>query len=686
MIDRATSVAHEPARNAFALNAERAGSWRFRPDIEGLRAVAILLVVLYHAGWRWMSAGYLGVDVFFVLSGFLISGILIDEVAKTGRVSLTKFWARRARRLLPAATVVVLAVLAIDARITSPFQQIVYAHSARAFAVYGSNVLFALRGVNYFAPDLTRNPLVHTWSLSVEEQFYLVFAPLVMLLAIWSSRDTETRFHRRFELAVVGLSIVSFVGCLALLEHNWVIAFYSLPSRAWEFGLGAMTTVATRRVEAQRGDALARSGGLRNVVAIVALVGLVAVSATLGDTTAHPGWVTLIPTLCTTALIFTGAAPTIVARVLSTRVLRLLGRLSYSWYLWHWPCLVWLRELRPNASLAMNLAVAAAALVPAAITYALIESPIRFSKPLQRMPRRTVAAAVVVAIVTFAASTFASRQASRTLASPRFAPINEAATHLASVFTNGCNLDVPETRIGPCMFGPGTNDTTIVLVGDSHAAHWFPTLEALVDMRGWRLASFTKSACPAVSVTVVSRALGRDYRECDAWRDAMFKRVDSLKPRLVILASYGDKYELSVGTKRIAMDGNAPPYEIWQRGLERSANRLASSGARVVILQDTPHPGRSIPDCLSKHVDAPDACAFGVDDAIDRRLVVAEENAAARAANARFVPTLDLFCDGTTCPAERDGIVRYQDDHHISLKFAQTLAAELSKRITAALH
>ncbi|HEY4130626.1 MAG TPA: acyltransferase family protein, partial [Gemmatimonadaceae bacterium] len=675
----------EPARHAFDVNAERAGSWRFRPDIEGLRAVAILLVVLYHAGWRWMSAGYLGVDVFFVLSGFLITGILIDEVAKTGRVSLTKFWARRARRLLPAATCVVLVVLVVDALITSPFQQIVYAHSARAFAVYASNVLFALRGVNYFAPDLTRNPLVHTWSLSVEEQFYLFFAPLVLLLALWAGRDNRVRFYRRFEIVAVAVSVISFVGCLALLERNWVIAFYSLPSRAWEFGLGAMTTVATRRIESQRGDTLASTSAVSNIVAVAALIALVAISATLGDSTAHPGWVTLIPTLATVGLILTGAAGTVVGQALSTRPMRAIGRLSYSWYLWHWPCLVWLREVVPNPSLGLNLAVAVASLAPAALTYWLIESPIRFSKRLQRLPVQTVVGAVAVAIITFAASTLASHRATTTLASPRFAAITEAATNLAPVFTNGCNLDVPDVRFGRCTFGPGSNDTTIVLIGDSHAAHWFPTLLSIADARGWRLASFTKSACPAVSVTVVSRALGRDYRECDAWREVMFARIDSLKPAIVILASYGDKYELSVDGKRRAMEGAAPPYEIWKAALQRSVTRLAGSGARVIVLQDTPHPGFSVPDCLAKHVDQPTACTFEASRAVDPKLVDTERAAVDGVASAAYIRTFDLFCDASQCPAERDGVVRYQDDHHISAKFATSLAPELSKRITATL-
>ncbi|HTE45534.1 MAG TPA: acyltransferase family protein, partial [Gemmatimonadaceae bacterium] len=475
----------------------------FRGDIEGLRAVAILLVVLYHAGWSAMSAGYFGVDVFFVLSGYLITGILIAEIANTGELSLVHFWARRARRLLPAATVVVIAVLVVDAIVVSPFEQIVYAHSARAFAVYASNVLFALRGVNYFAPDLAHNPLVHTWSLSVEEQYYLVFAPFLLLLVRWHVLARDVPIHRRLNRIVVVLSVASFAGCLVTMRWNSVVAFYSLPSRAWEFGFGAFVAINAKH------DA-APSDWQRDAVSVVALAGLVLVCAMASDASAHPGWVTLLPAGLTAILIATGrnGTATVVARHLSARPLRLIGRLSYSWYLWHWPMLIWLGSVVSMPSLGLRLCCAFGALVPAAITYRWIESPIRFSPRLRRLPVQTVAAALVVAGLTLASSAFAARHARQTLGDPRLAAAVEAATNLAPVFTDGCNLDIKVIKLPSCSFANAASDTTVVLFGDSHAAQWFPALLKVATARGWRIISRTKSACPAPSITVISRALG----------------------------------------------------------------------------------------------------------------------------------------------------------------------------------
>jgi len=676
----APHTAHLEATSPYAAPARAA--WSFRPDIEGLRAVAILAVVLFHTGWSGMAAGYLGVDVFFVLSGFLITGILIDEVERTGTVSLVRFWARRARRLLPASVAVVLGVLLVDRWVQSPFEQIVTAHGARAFAVYASNMLFAIRGANYFAADLTRNPLLHTWSLSVEEQFYLVFAPLLWLLARAARGDRPADFRRRLGWIVAALLVMSFAGCLIVLRRNAVLAFYSLPTRAWEFGLGALAALPTTL--AARVNAHRRAASLASVAALAVLIATFAWS---GATMSHPGWMTLLPTLATVTLIVggIGAASGPVARLLSAPAMRVIGKLSYSWYLWHWPVIVWARGRVPGLSPAGAATAALASLIPAAIMYRVIESPIRFSPRLQRTPGRVVAGAVVVAGITLGAALIAERDANAVLATPAMAPIAEAARDIAPVFTNGCNLLTKEVRPRDCAFGPASNDTTVVLVGDSHAAHWFPALLAVASERGWRLIAWTKAACPAVAVTVVNREMGRPFAECDAWRDSVFRRVGAMRPTMVVAASYGDKYAVVRGDSTLDMAAPAPVYDVWTEGLATTVERLARSGARVLVLQDSPHPDFGVPDCLALNLAAPARCDFARDRAVDGRLATLEEAAVERVNGASYVRVDDLLCGANTCAAERDGIVRFQDDHHLSRRFSESLAPELSKRLTAAL-
>jgi len=471
--------------------------------------------------------------------------------------------------------------------------------------------------------------------------------------------------------------MLSFGACLALFRWNAVITFYSLPSRAWEFGLGALVALSPR---------VERAGGVvTEIVAGVALAGLVGICVVLGDTAAHPGMVTLIPTLCTVALIATGGSQeeTSVSRLLATAPMRVIGRLSYSWYLWHWPLLVWLRERVRDPSLGASLLVAAGALLPAAITYRWIESPIRFSRRLQTMPRRVIAGALGVAAVTFVAAQLAEMSANHVLAEPRMQPIAAAVRTLPLVFTNGCNLSLRETVAGPCAFGPGTNDTTIVLLGDSHAAQWFPALAKIADARGWRLVSWTKAACPAATVTVMSREAGRPYTECDTWRESTLERIASLHPTLVVIENFGQRYTFVRDGQ--PADAGTSAADVWRSALVKTARRIVTAGARPLILEDSPFPGFSVPDCLSMHVDKASQCDF--DESASRAASIdgVEAHVPDTVAGSAFIRTTDLFCERGRCASERDGVVTFMDDHHISVRFAELLAPELSRRITAAL-
>jgi len=649
---------------------------RFRPDIEGLRAVAIGMVVLFHAGWWRASGGYLGVDVFFVLSGFLITGLLVDEIAATGRVSLVGFWARRARRLLPAAAVMTAAVLVANAVLLSALEQVRRAESARAFAVYGSNILFAIRSTDYFSDAAVRDPLLHTWSLSVEEQFYLFFAPLMLFMAAWARARGFALFRRRFLQLAVPLSVLSFVGCVLLARRYPLIAFYALPARAWEFGLGALAVFA-----------VARAGRLPRLVlegfAAAGIVALAASAVILGRSGPPLGVSTLLPTLGTVALILAGAAtqPTLVGRALSLAPMRLIGRLSYSWYLWHWPALVYLREMRPDASTKVRIAVAVLSLVPAAITYLVVESPIRFSPRLKGHARPVVAAALALALVMVGAAAGANVYAQRILGSPRVVAIL-GAQKTARVYSDGCQVSLLATTSPPCEYGPARNDTTIVLFGDSHAAHWFPAFDSVATLRGWKLVNLTKSGCP--SVDVVLNNLGRRYTECEQWRRYAIARIAALHPTMVVLSN-DNSYNIVFGGLTPRTDSSALARREWSVGLAQVLRGLQPARARLLVMEDTPQPGVNVPRCLVKYLDDPSRCEPDRQRAF-RPLSAGAELAAVRAVPGTTLISLNRFmCDDRRCPVVRDGIVRYQDSDHLSVRYAASLAPQLSDELTRAL-
>jgi peptidoglycan/LPS O-acetylase OafA/YrhL len=677
------TLAHTPPAGGSAFTSPAESSTaserhlRFRPDIEGLRAVAIGMVVLYHAGWWRASRGYLGVDVFFVLSGFLITGLLVDEIAATGRVSLVRFWARRAQRLLSAAAVMTAAVLVANRVLLSPFDQIERAETGRAFAVYGSNILFALRSTNYFGGDATHDPLLHTWSLSVEEQFYLIFAPLMLVMAAWARARGFAVFRRRFLVLTAALSVVSLVGCVLAAHRYPLITFYALPARGWEFGLGALAVFTVPR-------AATLPRALLEALALLGVLALVASTFMLGERLGPPlGLSTLVPTLATVALILAGASarPTFVARGLSLAPMRLLGRLSYSWYLWHWPVLVYLREVAPDASTKLRVAVASLALVLAAVTYVLVESPIRFSTRLRAHPRSVVAGALAVAVLMLGAATAADRYAQHVLASPRVAGIL-AAKARARVYPDNCHLSLRSTASPPCRYGPGRNDTTVFLFGDSHAAHWFPALDSVAALRGWSLVSLTKSSCP--SVTVVLNSMGRRYTECEEWRRKTIARIVASRPTVVVLSNRR-MYDVVSGATVQNTDTSTEARREWSMGLAATLQALRPSGARLVVLEDTPQPGIDVPRCLVKYLDQPTRCDPPVTRALHPASSDAELAAVRAVAGAMRISLNRFMCDTARCPVLLDGTVRFQDDHHLSVQFAASLAPQLSQELTRVL-
>jgi len=651
---------------------------RFRPDIEGLRAVAIALVVLYHAGWRGARAGFLGVDVFFVLSGFLITGLLLDEIADTGRVSLTKFWARRARRLLPAAALVTLVVLIAAAVWLSPFDQHTFADTARAFALYGSNILFAARSLEYFGGEAARDPLLHTWSLSVEEQFYLLFAPAMFLVAMWVRGRGVNVLRRRVAALAVLTSIVSFIGCLVLARRYPVVAFYALPARAWEFGVGALAILATRRVSRMPAWAL-------EVISLAGLAAILGAAVMAEPRTPAPGFLTLVPALGTAALLFAGAGArqTLAARALALSPMRFVGRLSYSWYLWHWPALVFLHERSAKPSLQLSVSVALLSLVPAAIAYWFVESPIRFSVRLRPLARQTVVAALALALLLVAMSSLAIRRADATLATPRYVALAEARVQ-SRIWTDGCLADLPATQSPTCVYGHSRADTTVVLFGDSHAAQWFPAIDSIAHRRGWRLVVLTKTACPVPQVVVIQGGLARPYAECEAWRRGALDRISALRPTLVLAAS-ARSYKLLVGRgQQEWTESSTEARDDWRAGLHRTVSSLAGSGARVVVLEDTPRMTFDVPHCLVKNIEHQSRCAVPVARALDTAFATLERSAVRQTTAATYLSLNAAICD-SVCGTVRDGVVRYRDSNHLSVRYAASLAGMLSDSLDHAL-
>ena len=374
---------HRPSASAAPASAAARG-WTYRPDIEGLRAVAVVLVVLSHASIGGVRGGFVGVDVFFVLSGFLITGLLLRELDTTGTISLGAFYARRARRLLPAAALVLLVTLGATILLMPPLLVPGITGDVAAAAAYVSNIGFALQATDYFAAGQAPSPILHYWSLGVEEQFYLFWPAIVLLVA----RSAIGR-RARVAVAVAGLAAASLALSVWLTSANPPWAFFSLPTRAWELGIGAILAVAGTRLATLPTRLAAMAGWTGLALIVVAGMGL-------DETVPYPGTAALLPAVgaCLVVIAGAGRVPVGPARLLGTAVPRFFGRISYSLYLWHWPLLV-IPAVVLGAPLPLleRVALVAAAVVLAAGTQHWVEDPFRRGRFIGTLPRRNLAMA-----------------------------------------------------------------------------------------------------------------------------------------------------------------------------------------------------------------------------------------------------------------------------------------------------
>jgi len=664
---------------------------RHRRDIEGLRAVAVLLVVAYHCGLPFVGGGYVGVDVFFVISGFLITGLLLREAQRTGRVSIPRFYARRALRLLPASTVVVVATVVAGAVWLPPLRLPEIVSDALHTSIYAMNWRLAAIGTDYLGAESAPSPLQHFWSLAVEEQFYLVW-PLLLLILV-------RRGGRGLTPVLVALTAGSLVLSVWQTRHNAGWAYFGAHTRAWELGAGALLAVGAARLRHLRPlpAKLLIGSGLSAIV-------VAALSYTAA--TPFPGYAALLPVLGTAAVIAGGCARR--AGPLGAPVLQSIGRLSYSWYLWHWPALLIAPFVvgRPLAAWE-NVVVALGALVLAALTYALVENPIRHLAALRDRPWRGLGAGAALSVlaaglcvligvtsmqVTGASSyraaaldpgTYDIRQLPHTIAAAVDLPavpgnltprLERATKDKPRYYREGCAGDFDDPGVKkPCAYGDLDSPTTVVLFGDSHAGHWFPALEAAALREHWKLLVVTKSACTAADGMIYLKQLKRPFTECVQWRKEAWQFVRSLRPAKVVVAS------TYPGSKLLGVTGTQP--EAWAAAWQRSIAQLSQPGTEVFFVNDTPWQAGSAPDCLSVHLDEPSACARDRRTAVNlpgrRRLV--EDTA--RAGGATIIDPVPWFCTATRCPSVIGNILVYRDQHHVTTAYSRLLSPLLGEAL-----
>ncbi|RYF80446.1 MAG: acyltransferase [Comamonadaceae bacterium] len=627
----------------------------FRRDIEGLRAVAVLLVIAAHYEMPGFSGGFIGVDIFFVISGYLITGILVREYAGTGRIDLLRFYANRLRRLLPALLTMVLLSSVAIAWILPVDQQPTQGHGAAMAMLWVSNVLFAFANADYFAAETSSNVFLHTWSLGVEEQFYLIW-PLLLLLAL------RQRSQKCLGRLLVVLAVASLTACVWLTQNQPILAFYMMPTRAWQFSAGGLIWLCASRAPPTAVQAQVASG--------LGLAALVVSLTAIGPTSLYPGAWALLPTAACTLLLWAGSSnsrPGTDAALCHPTAQR-IGRLSYAWYLWHWPVLVVGEQLLPIRSHPANTALALGlSLLAAVATHHFIEKPIRFGRSAQI--RHTFQMSLSVGLMVLASWHLMRWSGDAESLASNNRKASELLIDNPTIYNDGCDDYYRSDRLKPCIYGNVNAQKSVVLFGDSIGAQWFPALTTLFNSEDWKIIVLTKSSCPMVDEPSFLGRIGREYTECTVWRN---RAIGWLQQRHV--------QHLFVGGS--AARDFSP--QQWTEGTSRILDQLAPHADAIHVIGANPILSFDGPSCLREKPH--EQCQSS--PANPERATVAKfiKMAVARQPKASWLETSDFVCPENHCEAIRDvagnKIVVFRDNQHLTASFVATAASYFRQQMS----
>jgi peptidoglycan/LPS O-acetylase OafA/YrhL len=690
----------------------------FRPDIEGLRGFTLLAILGYHAAIPGVGGGFVGPDVFFIISGFVITGQLWHQLNTTGTLPLRSFYGSRARRLLPVAATVIIVTLIASAVLLPPLQARTVLGDGVACALYVGNYWFVFQNVDYFAGH-EPSPFEHYWTLGVEEQFYLLW-PLTLLAVAWLVRrvrrrsTAETGLSKRPFMVVFGLIVVlSFVSSFVETYLMQAVAYFSLHTRAWDLAIGGMLALTANRWRRLSPHAAWLIGSAGLALLLLAC-------NRFDSTTPYPGSAALVPMIATVMVIGAGCAlPTHGAgSILGWAPMRAIGRLSYSWYLWHWPILVLVPVVVGHPlGLAGRVALVLVSGALAVLTLRYIENPLRYAGPLRRSPKRSVAvggaftaiaACVGLVLLTVvqppvgrgspapaltlttapvpAGSSIAAYEAAvrQAFAQAQAAVVGSAdlqavpsnldpslagvADELKEIYFDGC-LRTPYERGHPeCATGDTNSSTTVAVVGDSNAAMWNPAFQQVVAQRHWRLLMLAKGNCPMIDLPISGplARLAEHFQHCPEWRHQILARLLAEPPQLVVVSMWR-----GFGTGE-ALTGYHAYNPEWLDRLARLVQQLRNAGSKVLVLGPIPSAGKVVPTCVSGHLVDVSACALSKSKAVNPSGMAAEA-AVTEAAGGYYADLTDLFCTTDRCPVIVGNNLVYLDKTHITLAYSRAL-------------
>lgn len=655
---------------------ESANDWGYRPHLDGLRAVAVYLVVLFHGGLSWFQGGYVGVDLFFVLSGFLVTNVLLADAANGG-IRFLRFYARRARRLIPAASVTIVGVSLVALLVSSRLDRANILPDARAASLWWANWHFIASANDYFAEGDLESPLLHFWSLAVEEQFYLVF-PMVLFAAI---RLFSGRL-RRVALLLAGILVAGVIAQLWWASTDPNRAYLGTDARVYQPLAGVLLAVVLWRVRLK--GRWQTFGGAAFGGAIVAFLALAVIGPSLDASLRG-----LAATAVAVLLIFCGetspGGP--VARLLSLKPVRYLGAISYGTYLWHWPVVAFTQRLVEASALAVFILSAVIGTALAALSFELIEQPVRTARWLRSHSGASAAIGLATAVLV---GTVLAPMILQRNSRPQVSPLATASFSSGGPRTPVPDLDWTAVKddvhpVSPCRDPSGSDcvlrsgaGETVFVVGDSHAQMLTPAVLELADRYDWTVYEARILTCPWEAGIYRGEKRAKGPQDCIDRRPLNYEQLARVDPDIVILVgrgmpmnsfdrlgSYDPAYE--------SLSGEA----LLRQAFDDSIATLQRPGRKILLVEPVPEVPRNPLECLAG-AEFVEQCSFPpVFGTVEERLY---RDAAAETPNVETVD-LDLAICSADCPAMIDGVVVRRDESHLTGSFARTLADNIDAAI-----
>jgi peptidoglycan/LPS O-acetylase OafA/YrhL len=657
---------------------------QYRPELQGLRAVAALLVAVYHI---WIGRVSGGVDVFFVVSGFLITGLLLRQVENYGQVQFFTFAGSLAKRLLPAAMTVILATIIASVLWLPTTLWIDTIKSAAASAAYVQNWYLALNAVDYLGAAKSASPFQHFWALSAQGQFYLLWAVLIAGVAMLT-RVTRITLRQTLLGALAAVFASSLAYSILTTATNQSFAYFDTFTRVWEFTLGGLLAMLLP---------LIRLGRITRVLlGWVGLLAILSCGLVLQVSSVFPGYAALWPTLGAAFVIVAGTTGSRfgVDRLMASKPITALGDISYSLYLWHWPVLLFFLALRDTAAptLLEGLGLLGISVALAWLTTRMVENPIRFSAAITAQPVRVIALAfacvapVVLALGMWSHYTLAERERAGLVVDwndPNYpgalalrddfeylgddkVPVHPGPFSIKGdlpvSYEDGCHQSRADPELRACVYGNPDGRYSIALIGDSHAAQWLPALMHLAELHDWSIVSMTKAAC---WFNLDVRDPHADHSDaCVAWNRQAMKWLEQQRPNIVI----------TIGTVTDKHSGETVP-----PGFVERWKKLDEHGIRVLAIRDNPRHEFDPAICVDVHGPEAIRCQTPRSEILGGHNPL--EQLPDLPGNVFPIDLSDYFCDARNCFPVAGNVLIYRDQHHISRAYAISLALPLIEEI-----